>query len=115
MPLSGLQTERISEAVGQKITKPCPLCGERAWAWGPDLLILQSQMYETAQLGLADILSLSRQQSPLAAGTPLAMPARPAAYPVLLLMCNHCGNTALLNVYALGIADIWPAIAAGRV
>ena len=134
MPLTSEQSQYISNAVGQKVTERCPLCGVKAWGWLPDLVVLQTHRYETAppQGGLQSLFPPSPPLPPPLAppvytsessGSPLErladiMAARrtppPPAYPMLLLMCNNCGNTMLLNVYTLGIADIWPAIAAGK-
>lgn len=119
MPLSPLQSQRISEAVGQKVKNPCPLCGQRDWGWGPDLVVLQAQRYSTAPdltVGLAAIWRAGGQPSPLDRLKEMGIlpPDPPPAYPTLPVMCNTCGNTVLLNVYMLGIADIWPSIAAGR-
>lgn len=137
MALTPEQSKRISEAVGQK-ARNCPLCGERKWGWGPDLIVLQSQRFETAtsstalteflrSLGLGASppgpppIPLPPPERPIAAEVQLAVLAGlfkkeepPAAYPLLPLICNNCGNTILLNVYILGIADIWPAVASGK-
>lgn len=131
MPLTAEQTKKISEAVGRKVTKPCPLCGETAWGWLPDLVVLQGQRYETEQpTGFKGLSTLFNLPTPTSAHDPADQVASstiaslaaiiasreppPAAYPTLPIMCNNCGNTMLLNVYTLGIADIWPAIAAGK-
>ena len=71
------QSARISMVLGQKVTAPCPLCGQRAWGWGPDLVVVST-------------------------------PRHDVRYPLLVLLCSNCGNTMLLNVYMIGIADIWP-------
>ncbi len=125
LPLSPEQSQRISAAVGQKVTGRCPLCGQSAWGWLPDLVVLQTQHHETApELGtLARLASSppSSESSGLSSFSRLTeqlagrrTPA-PASYPMLLVMCKNCGNTMMLNVYTLGIADIWPTIAAGKV
>ena len=120
MPLTANQSQRISLAIGQKVISPCPLCGARAWAWGSDLVVLQTNRYETlaeyftplTQIGPLDKL---RDMGILAPHPqPQAVFSTPPAYPTLPLMCNNCGNTMFLNVYALGISDLWPEISAGR-
>ena len=113
MPLSAEQSQRIATVLGQKLKgRPCPVCGENAWGWGADLVVLQTTRYDTAQLpfpALSSILGMHRD-TPLSLATSVLASQPPPAYPALPLMCNNCGNTVLLNVYVLGISDIWPAL-----
>jgi hypothetical protein len=128
VPLSPEQTQRISTTVGKKVINPCPLCGVKDWGWGADLVLLQTQRVDPAtasELGtLAGNIFGKPSTPPLETLPPsfydslktLASLASkvepPPTYPLLPVICNNCGNTVLLNVYFLGIADIWPAIAA---
>ncbi len=124
VPLSPQQNQRISIAVGQKVSHPCPLCGVKAWGWGADLIVLQTQRFDTAAepLGFGSLATaLGQPPSPppsilsqLAVLRSLAPVQPPPWYPLLPVVCNNCGNTVLLNVYILGIADIWPAIATSK-
>jgi hypothetical protein len=117
------QSARISNVLGQKLQgRPCPVCGVLAWGWGADLVILQSTRYPAAPpspLGLGSLAGGFGVGSPpptsLLTLAQSAIPEPPPpAYPTLPLMCNNCGNTVLLNVYTLGIADIWPLIALSK-
>src|SRR5262245_36854461 len=121
VPLSSEQAQRISEAVGQKLTQPCPLCLVRAWGWGQDPILLRSQRFELAggRPSLADLTSpplptLGGAGGSLASLAALATAPPPAVYPTLPVMCSNCGNTVLLNIYTLGIADIWPDLAQAK-
>jgi hypothetical protein len=124
MALSEAQSQRVSLTIGQRLRSPCPLCGQaNPWTWGPDPIVLVAQRYETApdisalaailgtktssQLALEALASLG-----ISAGTPM-MPvaASTQAYPLLPVICRNCGNTVLLNIYTLGLQDLWPAIA----
>jgi hypothetical protein len=122
------QSSRIAKVLGEKLQgRPCPVCGVLAWGWGADLVILQTTRYPPASApapGLGSLggfgvglPSLSEPSRPPSSSPSLlqtlatfAPESPPPAYPTLPLMCNNCGNTVLLNVYTLGIADIWPAI-----
>jgi hypothetical protein len=131
VPLTAQQSQRISQAIAQKISGPCPLCGVRAWHWGQDLVVLRTERFEVApptaeevNAGLNVLLNRQRQiknigdllaqgaEPPIPTPPP---PASPPAYPTLPLMCDNCGNTMLLNVFPLGIADLWPEIKTRRV
>jgi hypothetical protein len=121
--LTAEQTARIANVLGQKLQgRPCPVCGVLAWGWGADLVILQTTRYQSAapsfpgpaNLGGFGIGLGSPQPSLTSLAQSLTEPP-PPAYPTLPLMCNNCGNTVLLNVYTLGIADIWPQILLSRI
>lgn len=122
MALTPHQSQRISAAVGQKVRLPCPLCGVMKWTWGQDLIVLQTTRYLTAAepvTGLGSLAPGQPQQQRLSVLASLAghfyPDPPPPAYPLLSLQCGNCGNTMFLNVYTLGLADIWPDIAAARV
>jgi len=116
------QSARISEVLGQKLQgRPCPVCGVSAWGWGADLVILQAARYPSRPHGFGVTWP---PQPPPPAPPPTSLlyslataapePPPPPQYPTLPLMCNNCGNTVLLNVYTLGIDDIWPTIALSK-
>jgi hypothetical protein len=126
LALTPEQSARIATVLGQKLGgRPCPVCGVTAWGWGADLVVLQSTRYPSAPppsgfAGLSGLSGLGGFGVGVPPGPPksllqtLASEPPPPAYPTLPLMCNNCGNTVLLNVYTLGIADIWPAIALSK-
>lgn len=78
-------SQEIAARLGERVKNPCPLCGERTWSWAADLVMLRP-----------------RSRTPL-------------EYPLLTLTCSTCGNTALLNVYALGLEHLWPPLNDRRV
>ncbi len=125
MALTPEQSARISNVLGQKLQgRQCPVCGVLAWGWGADLVILQSTRYPAAPpspfLGLGTLGGMGVGSPPPPSPSLLhtfataTLEPPPPAYPTLPLMCNNCGNTVLLNVYTLGIADIWPLIALSK-
>jgi hypothetical protein len=79
------QNARIRRALDEKLTGVCPLCAQRAWVIGHGLTMIQ------------------------AVGPPTehALDTVTYSYPSLPVMCLACGNTILMNVYVLGISDIW--------
>ncbi len=132
MALTPEQSARISNVLGQKLQgRPCPVCGVVAWGWGADLVILQSTRYPSASAP-PSLSGIGSEYGAFGVGWPpqspppppppgsllalakSALEPPPPAYPTLPLMCNNCGNTVLLNVYTLGIADIWPLIALSK-
>lgn len=97
------QSQRIKNVLSQKITGVCSLCGVRNWIYGENLV--------TFQTGHApESPPSSAYQRSLASLAEAALGKWPAPGPTLLLlplMCHNCGNTHLLNVYQLQIADLW--------
>jgi hypothetical protein len=120
--LSAEESRRISAAVGEKIKNPCALCGASAWGWLPNLVSLPTTPYETASQQptgkralLRNITDVASEASGLSAvASHLAYTPPSPSYPLLPVLCHHCGNTLLLNVYTLGIADIWPLVVSER-
>lgn len=89
----------LQRAIDQKIGT-CPLCSQRHWTTNGELAVIQT------------VPRLSRRKSPGLAGLLEPVPVyRPEEFPVLPLMCKVCGNTVLLNVYALGVSGLWPGLA----
>ena len=82
------------------MTLPCPVCRDRQWSYGdyPVLLPTTAPGFTYSpniERGLATLRDY------LYPGT------GPTSYPVLPVICMTCGNTVLLNVHVLGIADVW--------
>jgi hypothetical protein len=80
------QVERIESAIREKMPGACPLCSQRDWAIGRGITLLLAVAPPSAS-------TLSKVTY---------------TYPALPVMCRVCGNTLLMNVYVLGIADMWP-------
>lgn len=76
----------ISERFGQNKAGPiCPICGQTQWG---------------LQAGGLVHLTL---QSPSVQGVVLGGPQLPN----IALVCEVCGNTHLLNLFVLGVADVF--------
>jgi len=73
-------TAALRERVGDE--RPCVVCGHTAWVVSTRFVVL------TAQLN------------------PLSRGMRKEAFPLLPVVCTHCGNTHLLNLRVLGFSDL---------
>lgn len=102
MALTAEQMGRITTVLRMRMRGPCPVCEIQNWVFGENLVILQSLASpgppaprRRALLTASDFATevLSGQPGP--------------AYPTLPVMCGNCGNTVLMNVYKLNIADLW--------
>jgi hypothetical protein len=71
----------LAEAIQARITNPCPLCAGEQWEPSPQLVTLSLE---------AGPDSSTRDGQRLACA---------------MLTCTRCGNTHLLNVVTLGLAD----------
>jgi hypothetical protein len=93
--LTNEQTNRVAEILRVKLTEACPLCLTKRWTFDGNLVMLQTLPRRT----------FLRPRPTLLTGR--LNPQSPPTYPTLPVMCDNCGNTVLLNVYKLGIADLW--------
>ncbi len=98
MALTPDQQVRITNMLRMKLTEPCPLCLTKNWQFGENLVMLQT--LPSPPRHRPTVLTT------LATGGPLS-PRPGPSYPTLPVMCQNCGNTVLLNVYKLGLADLW--------
>jgi hypothetical protein len=79
--------QEIFERIIQKLTEktgsmhPCPICGQTAWQVG-NLYVVQA---------------LSPRPTELKIGGPV--------YPMIPLICSHCGNTHQMNLLVLGFGE----------
>jgi hypothetical protein len=64
----------------------CPLCGTDNWGVGPGYVTLPIQPQRTSG-------------SLLVVGWP--------SFPMLTIICRRCGYTVLMNIYNLGLADMF--------
>lgn len=104
MPLTPEQMARVTHVLDQKLKGSCPLCNERQWTFGTDLVLLETSP-EAGSFG--PLLFGRRQRHTLLGGVPSSLQS-PTVFPMLPIMCRNCGNMMLMNVYTLGIADLWP-------
>jgi len=95
------QQLRLANALRAKLTEACPLCRTHQWTFDQSLVMLQALPAPSPSLLGSTYLTRT-----LATAGPLA-PRPGPSYPTLPVMCGNCGNTVLLNVYKLGIADLW--------
>lgn len=81
MPTDEEIQERILRAIKDKIGTPrCPLCGNNNWNAGDRYVVL----------------SLSPHPTRVSMGGP--------AFPMVAIICSHCGNTHFLNLFTLGFS-----------
>ena len=104
MPLTQDQMDRIARVLDQKLKGFCPLCNERQWTFGTDLLLLETSP-EASSFG--PLLFRRHPRPTILGGVPSSLQG-PTVFPMLPIMCRNCGNMMLMNVYTLGIADLWP-------
>ena len=85
MALTAAQQERVLRTIKERVGGDikCPLCGHVAWMFTSGVAVISAQ--ET--LGS------------------FAVPYQ--GLPALPLVCRQCGNTHFLNVFALGLADLF--------
>lgn len=86
-PYTADELARIQTALAERAPKfgSCPLCGTDNWAVAPGLV----------DLDLRSNLSSGK----VIVGGP--------SYPNLVFICNRCGNTVLMNVFTLGLHDLF--------
>lgn len=83
--LTQAERTRIATALDQRgAPKDCECCGKRKWSLGDHIV---------TTLGLARHSTHFRNA-----------PADPL-YPSVLLMCDNCGNTKLINLAILGLGE----------
>jgi hypothetical protein len=93
------QSERITTALAAKLKGQCPLCFAHQWVWQAELVEMDGHAPPPGGLqGLAQIYAARAGQ---VTSTP------PVVFPTMPVMCGNCGHTVFMNVYVLGIADIW--------
>jgi len=97
------QQVRVTNILRMKLTEPCPLCLTKNWQFGENLVMLETLPSPPPRHRSTTLLSTWATSS----GGPLYRPRPSPSYPTLPVMCQNCGNTVLLNVYKLGIADLW--------
>ena len=83
--LTPAQRERIIAAVKSRlgVITRCPACDHKGWTLAGGLVFL----------------SMSDSSDTLMVGD--------NSLPSVAMTCNHCGNTLLLNLRVLGLADLW--------
>lgn len=101
MPFTVEQSQKVAAAILAKAKHPCALCGQWNWKYGDRLIILEGGPEPTPSLY---VLAYRQRNQPDLGKT---LGPLPPVYPVLPLWCENCGNTLLLNVYQLGVAEIW--------
>lgn len=79
MPLPSEIYDQIASALLERSggMKPCVLCLTTDWIWAEGLVSL-----------------------------PMLDPAGPKVLPLLPLVCKKCGNTVLINLRMIGLADL---------
>ncbi len=97
MPLSQEEKERILQAVQQRVSQlgKCAICGHGQWT-------------------LADGYVVLSVQDNLAGALTGGLPIGARGIPCVAIVCNHCGNTQLINVIALGLQDLLQKALASR-
>jgi len=82
---SQVQLDALWKALAERASKGgvCPICGTNGWQAGDFVVNLQEQARTTGSLVVAG----------------------GRFYPTIPIICNTCGNTVLLNVHILGIAE----------
>lgn len=90
MALTTHQQERVLQTIRDRIGGDirCPLCGRSNWIFTEGVAVISA--HET----LND----------------LAVPDR--GLPALPLVCRQCGNTHFLNIFALGLGDLFENVKA---
>jgi len=83
--LTEAQQERVLRTIKERVggDVKCPLCGHIAWIFTDGVAVIQSQ----------ETLASS------------AVPDK--GLPALPMVCRQCGNTHFLNVFALGLGDLF--------
>jgi hypothetical protein len=86
--LTEAQQERVLRTIKERVGGDikCPLCGHVAWMFTDGVAVIQSQ----ERLG------------------DFAVPDR--GLPALPLVCRQCGNTHFLNIFALGLGDLFEKV-----
>lgn len=85
MALTAEQQDRVLQTIKERIGGDikCPLCGRTAWIFTEGVTVISAQAtFDSA-----------------------AIPDQ--GLPALPLVCRQCGNTHFLNVFALGLADLF--------
>jgi hypothetical protein len=121
MPFSKDQEEKITQALGTKITNPCPSCNLHQRQLLPDLVLfpLYSGPAESVVNFFANIARAkerAQEKMPpqlvnalkLQPPTPPSAPFLPTstALPSVVVICGNCGFTEFYNVHALGVTDV---------
>lgn len=85
MALTADQQDRVLKTIKERIGGDikCPLCGRVAWMFTDGVAVIHAQ----------ESLSSS------------AIPDQ--GLPALPMVCRQCGNTHFLNVFALGLGDLF--------
>jgi len=94
------QSKRIEDAITAKGILHCPMCRQRAWVYGDRLILLEAGPQPARPFNVAEVYrARGLPARGLAALVPPAAP--PIVYPMLTLLCEHCGNTVLLEAALL--------------
>lgn len=90
MALTADQQERVLRTIKERVggDVKCPLCGKTAWIFAEGVAMIQSQ----------ETLATS------------AVPDH--GLPGLTLVCRQCGNMHFLNIFALGLGDLFEKVGA---
>lgn len=90
MALTKDQQDRVLKTIKQRVGGDikCPLCGQIAWMFAEGVAVISAQ----------DTLSQ------------FSVPDR--GLPALPLVCRQCGNTHFLNIFALGLGDLFENVKA---
>ena len=85
MSLTLDQQERIIQTIKDRIGGEirCPLCGASTWTFTEGVAMIQAQ----ERLGVPGISD--------------------QGLPALPLVCRQCGNTHFLNIFVLGLSDLF--------
>lgn len=82
------QRKKVLDAINAKmgeVIRTCPICGTSNWGiQGNGLVYLQLVPPGTQGLVIGGV-----------------------SLPNVVVMCQHCGNTVMLNVFVLGVADLF--------
>jgi ribosomal protein S27AE len=92
VPIPADALAAILAAINERIEnkqRPCPICGQLAWA-------LHEGGFVTLVL----------------AEKPLELALRGQGLPLVVLGCQNCGNTVLINLYTLGLEELVDRLAA---
>jgi hypothetical protein len=83
--LTADQQERVLKTIKDRVggDVKCPLCGQVAWMFTDGVAVIAAQ----EKLGQ------------------FAVPDR--GLPALPMVCRQCGNTHFLNIFALGLSDLF--------
>ena len=85
MALTADQQDRVLRTIKERVggDVKCPLCGHISWIFGDGVAVITSQPTLTYS----------------------AVPDK--GLPALPMVCRQCGNTHFLNVFALGLGDLF--------